>query len=410
MKRKIINGLNAKEYEDELDAKLLKALRLNPAFDIAIKKAMELGLERMIRVHQMGSNIMVTENNMPDIYNYVKEGCEILGITNMPPIYIEFDPAPNAYTTGAKEPILVITTGLIDIMDDEELCSVIGHELGHIKSEHVQYHIIGDFIISALYEVASYMTAGGGISAALITGLELAYYEWYRRSEISCDRAGLLVSQNLRASVSSFMKLAGLPKRYFNNSNLNSFIEQAKKFEDIDEGLFNKMIKFSATMWTDHPWLVMRAKYLLKWVESGEYARIICRDSSWLGKERQLLQDIVSKKEDKMNKSLDIYTKRKEGKEKATKELLDLIDEHSADNFVGKKILNKGHELLKNVQKGMAENSEKGAGKESAKREEAYNDAVNELKDLENIITSTDEEQIKKMTDELLGALKLENK
>lgn len=404
-KRTIINGLNAKEYEDELDAKLLNSLRLNPAFDIAIKKAMELGLERMIRVRQMGSNIMVTENNMPDVYNYVKEGCEILDIKNIPPIYIEFDPMPNAYTTGAKEPILVITTGLIDIMDDEELCSVIGHELGHIKSEHVQYHIIGDYIIRALYEVASYADFGGGISAALITGLEIAYYEWFRRSEISCDRAGLLVSQNLKASVTSFMKLAGLPKKYFNNINLNTFLEQAKKFEDIDEGLFNKMIKFSATMWKGHPWLVMRAKYLLKWVESGEYARIICRDSSWLNKEKQLLQDIVSKNEDKMNKALDIYSKRKEDKAKVEEELLALIDEHTTDNFVGKKILNKGHELLKNVQKGMVDNSEKSAEKESTKKEKAYKDAVNELKDLENIITSTDEGQIKQMTDKLLNAL-----
>ena len=405
-KRTIINGLNAKEYEDELDAKLLNALRLNPAFDIAIKKAMEIGLEKLIRVHQMGSNMLVTKDNIPNIYNFVKEGCDILGITNIPPIYLEFDPVPNAYTTGAYEPILVITTGLIDIMDNEELYSVIGHELGHIKSEHVQYHIIGDYIISILYEVASYVPVGGVVTATWVKGLEVAYYEWFRRSEISCDRAGLLVSQNLKASVSSFMKLAGLPKKYFDDSNINSFIEQAKKFENIDDGLFNKIIKFSATMWNDHPWLVMRAKYLLNWVENGEYARIIYRDSTWLNKEKLFLQEVVSKKEDKMNKALDIYTKRKEDKEKAEKKLLDLIDKHSEDKFLGKRIVNKGHELIKNVQKGIAEKSEKSAENETTQREEAYKNAVNELKNLENIIVNIPEDQIKEMTEKELDKLK----
>lgn len=71
------------------------------------------------------------------------------------------------------------------------------------------------------------------------------------------------------------MKLAGTPKKYFDKINVNEFINQAKEFEDYDYDTLDKVAKYLSIMWQDHPWTVMRASELFKWVESGEYESIM---------------------------------------------------------------------------------------------------------------------------------------
>src|SRR5204863_422935 len=65
-------------------------------------------------------------------------GCKILGVDE-PELYVMVDPTPNAFTYGHTRPFIVLTSGLVDMLDDEERFFVIAHELGHIKAAHVLY-------------------------------------------------------------------------------------------------------------------------------------------------------------------------------------------------------------------------------------------------------------------------------
>ncbi len=96
-----------------------------------------------------------------------------------------------------------------------------------------------------------------------------------RKSEFSCDRAGLLVCQNFEAALSCMIKMSGFPPSQYSNIDVNSLLEQANEFEEFDDNYLDKVAKTLSILNETHPWLVMRAKELNKWIQRGHYDGII---------------------------------------------------------------------------------------------------------------------------------------
>lgn len=286
-----IDQLYAKEYEDPRDAACLKALKLNKAFDQVVKYAIEYSVERAETISYTGSNVRVTRRNMPYLYECVETACGILSLPVTPDIYIVENPYINAFTTGAGHPILVFHNSILQRLTHEELMFIIGHELGHIKSEHVQYHTIGNYIKILGDQFLESTIIGSIISS----GLEFAFYEWFRRSELTADHAGLLVCQDLKSAISALAKLGGYPVEFYDSLDPNEFLLQAQEFTDLDESLYNKVAKTVLLLESTHPWTVLRARELMLWVQSGEYSRILHRCSTWIDKEINRLTALTDK-------------------------------------------------------------------------------------------------------------------
>ena len=68
-----------------------------------------------------------------DLYTTVENLAITAGLP-MPKVYIINDPAPNAFATGrdSKHAVVAVTTGLLSILEKNELEGVLGHELAHI--------------------------------------------------------------------------------------------------------------------------------------------------------------------------------------------------------------------------------------------------------------------------------------
>jgi heat shock protein HtpX len=82
---------------------------------------------------------------------------ENLSITDglpMPRVFVINDPAPNAFATGRNpnNSAVCATTGLLDIMDDNELTGVFAHELGHVKNYDMRVSMIA-FALSAVVSI-----------------------------------------------------------------------------------------------------------------------------------------------------------------------------------------------------------------------------------------------------------------
>lgn len=79
----------------------------------------------------------------PRLYNTV-ENLTITAGLPMPKVYIINDPAPNAFATGRdpKHAVVAATTGLLDIMDNNELTAVMAHELSHVKNYDIRVSMI----------------------------------------------------------------------------------------------------------------------------------------------------------------------------------------------------------------------------------------------------------------------------
>lgn len=254
----ILSGLNPASYEHPFDKKALSALEATPGLTIIGRFITKNMVERVYTVQYTGSNLKITKNSYPKIYEYIEYACEILDIKTIPDLYVRWSYDINATTIGSDNPIIILNSGLIDLCnDDDEILFIIGHECGHIKSNHMLYHMMAQ-VLNSIIDVIPF----GSVAAAPI---QYALYYWNRMSEFTADRAGLLCCQNKEAVIRTFMKMAGTPINQFGHMNYETFIQQATSFQQLDYESLNKVIKLFSIADESHPWTVMRAAELLNW-------------------------------------------------------------------------------------------------------------------------------------------------
>lgn len=99
--------------------------------------------------------------------------------------------------------------------------------------------------------------------------------EWSRKSELSADRAGLLASQDPTAALRTHMKIAS--GGTLEELDVTSFLSQGAEYDeggDVRESL----IKLSLLHQQSHPFAVVRATELRRWIDSGAYTAILGGD------------------------------------------------------------------------------------------------------------------------------------
>lgn len=298
--KKILTGLSADAYEHPFDKKALETLEDTPGLTIAGNFITSNLVERVYNVQYTGSHLKVTKESYPKIYEYLEYACKILDVQQVPELYIEWGYNINACTVGSEKPIIVINSGLIDLCDDDEIMFVIGHELGHVKSNHMLYHMMAQVI-----NVVVSMIPFGDVASL---PLQYALYYWSRMSEFTADRAGLLCCQNKDAAIRAFMKMAGMPIKQYGDMHYDTFIQQAKDFKLLDYDGMNKVVKLISIADESHPWTVMRAAELLNWIGSGEYQSLtgVPTSDSAMGfdDEKPLVITNASDKQSRKNKYL----------------------------------------------------------------------------------------------------------
>jgi Zn-dependent protease with chaperone function len=258
-------NLEAKDFQHPWDANATEALKSVPGIDLVVAKIMEYGLERIFYLNNTASNVRVTERQFPRLYRSLGWGCKILNLEE-PELYIAVDPVPNAFTYGHTRPFITMTTGLVDMLDDEERFFVIGHELGHIKAGHVLYTIIARNIAEIIALIGQ---ATLGIGSLLGQSLVVALFDWYRKAELTGDRAGLLCIQDLDPCIRTFMKLAGGASKLYAEMDRTEFIKQIRDYEEADFSILNRAYKILLTTYRTHPFPILRAKELDEWHSSG---------------------------------------------------------------------------------------------------------------------------------------------
>lgn len=273
-KLRMLTGLSIDEFRHPLDLRATEALKQVPGLDKVLAKILEVGLERMFYVDNIASNLRVTPKMFPRLHRSLTWATKILDVPE-PELYVTTDPRPNAWTYGHTRPFITLTTGLIDMMTDEELFFVIGHEVGHIKGGHVLYGTMARNI-AAIVALLGELTLG--IGSLLGRGLVFALLEWYRCAELTCDRAALLCVQDLEPARSAFMKLAGGTTRLAGEIDREEFLRQVREYEDIDRSTLDRAYKLLLTLPRTHPFAMQRAKELEVWHESG-YSELMAKYS-----------------------------------------------------------------------------------------------------------------------------------
>jgi heat shock protein HtpX len=213
----------------------------------------------------------IQKRDNPRLYRIVENLSITLGMPN-PKVYVIDDPAPNAFATGRdpKHAVVGATTGLMQIMDDNELEAVMAHEMGHIQNYDIRVSMIAFGMVSAIAILSDIVLRvlfyGGrrdnmhpaflvvGLIAVILapiiaTMIQLAIS---RQREYLADASGAMTTRDSESLAKALEKLQlyGQPLRKQNSSTAHLFFSNP-----LRTGAF-------ARLFSTHPPLEERVKRL----------------------------------------------------------------------------------------------------------------------------------------------------
>lgn len=268
--RTVFPGISSRAWEHPADRTALTALRRLKGFDSILKLLSGMLRERQHRLLYLASSARVGPRQFADLDAVLDECVQVLDAPVRPELFVMQSPEVNAYTIGMDDPFIVITSGLYDLMTLDEMRFVLGHELGHALSGHAVYRTMLQHLLR-LAGSFGFIPLGGWALRAIVAALQ----EWQRKSELSGDRAGLLCGQDFDAAIRVELKLAAGSR--LDKLDSQAFLAQARDYDatgDMRDGLL-KLLNLELRT---HPFSVLRAAALTKWVDTGGYGAILAGD------------------------------------------------------------------------------------------------------------------------------------
>lgn len=258
---------NVDDFIHESDRKAMEALRALPGFDQLTKAFMKAFSERQFKILNLSSGIKLSSEQCPRVYNLLVPICEEFGI-DVPDLYLTLDRYPNAGTYGDNYIFINVTSGLLELMSDEEIQTVLAHECGHIVCKHTLYHTMGTLILDGAEAIL-------GLGGLITLALRVAFYYWMRCSEFSADRVSAVFCGGSDRVVDVMIRLAGGSKELAGELNTDLFLKQADEYKEyIEESSWNKMVEFYALMKRSHPFTAVRASSIKEWCETDTFKKV----------------------------------------------------------------------------------------------------------------------------------------
>ncbi len=174
----------------------------------------------------------VTESEAPGLHDMVRRLAQRARLP-MPGLYIIDNASPNAFATGRnpEHAAVAVTSGLLELMDTEEIEGVIAHELGHVKNRDILISSIAATLAGAVMIIASMARWAaifggfgrddeeGGIFGLLATAIVapiaamLIQFALSRSREYQADQAGARIAGNPRGLAAALRKLEAAARR-----------------------------------------------------------------------------------------------------------------------------------------------------------------------------------------------------
>jgi Zn-dependent protease with chaperone function len=261
-----LTDISPKAYEHPADRAATAALASVPMLDQVVRKLIEFGYERALRQAYLGASVRLGPDQLPEVWNVYTQVLATLDMPDVYDLYITQQPVANAMAIGSEKPIIVMNSGLVNLLDEEELRTVLAHEVAHILSDHVLYR--------TGLEILLRLTVG---RLPLLAGLPLmavrmALLEWSRAAELSCDRAAALVTRDPLIVCRTLMRLTGGAAS--SGLNLDAYLKQASEYREGGKGL-DRVQRLWLELGVTHALPVRRVHEVMEWVRGGDFDRVV---------------------------------------------------------------------------------------------------------------------------------------
>jgi Zn-dependent protease with chaperone function len=262
---RVLTAIDSRSWEHPADQAALNALRRLPAFDEVLRKLFGFFGEKPVRLAFQANAVRSSPTQFARVHRLYQRAAEALDAPAEYPVFVSQTPFVNAGAYGMERPFIIVNSGTTALLDDDELQFVLGHEIGHIMSGHVLYNTM--MVILVQLAERGFPLVGLAARAILV-----ALMEWYRKAELSCDRAGALAVQDPEVGMRVMLKFAGGGRG--EETNLPEFIRQADQYRAGGD-LADQVFKVLNLLGADHPFPVLRVAELRDWFERGDYDRIL---------------------------------------------------------------------------------------------------------------------------------------
>jgi hypothetical protein len=223
------------------------------------------------RAALLKSSFRLTRGLAPSVWRAVDRCTRVLGIKQPIELYVQASPESNAFVLPPEKGRVVmgITSRAIETLDEQELVSVIGHELGHVVFDH--------------HGMTRLLELEGDVRVAPADAMRL--YAWLRYAELTADRVGLLCCDDLDACISAeFKMVSGLTSP----AHVGDLREVSHQFTALStEKLEESELDWLAT----HPYAPLRIRALDLFSRSTTYHALQGRTGGEIG-ERELEGEI----------------------------------------------------------------------------------------------------------------------
>src|SRR3954451_16664179 len=127
-----LEAISPRAFQHPADRAATAALRQVPHLDSVVRRLIELGYERAMRQAMLGSAVRLGQEQLPRIWVLEREVFHVLDLDDVPDLYLTQFPMANALTFGAGRPVIVLYSGIAELLDTDGMRVVIAHEAAHV--------------------------------------------------------------------------------------------------------------------------------------------------------------------------------------------------------------------------------------------------------------------------------------
>ena len=253
--------LHVSQYQHPEDRRATEAIKiLSPVVAVTRLIIAHMG-EPSVTGQLLGSAVKAGPKQFPRLYGIAEECARTLHVP-VPDVYVRQNPTYNAMTFGVEKPFILLFSALVDGFSDDELRYIVGHEMGHIKSQHSLYLTTFHLLTTQ----AARLVSRYGLGMLVFRAARMALESWSRSAELSADRAGLICSQEVDTAAKALVKLVLGSRRLASEVNVDEFLRQSEA-----GSAYNTVSELGES----HPLVARRIRELRDFDQSAEYAAIL---------------------------------------------------------------------------------------------------------------------------------------
>jgi len=253
-------------YQTDDDLRLLRELSLS---DSKILYYFSKQYYKYYKKHYAKGKVMtqmveVGKNQLPEIYDMVKDACKILGVEKIPDIYITNSRGTRLSVTNRLNPIIVISSDLLWAFRPEELRFLLARQVAHIRLEHL-------FYLDMLAGMRSFteISLPKFVSRVIVGSVGVEMMQWYKEAEVSADRGALVVTGDIKVALQALVKLniGANYENYYSTVNIDAYLEQLSKLEEDRIETASAVIH---ELENPNPFITVRCRHLLSWYKEND--------------------------------------------------------------------------------------------------------------------------------------------